>query len=49
MAIVSKPESNVNKSLCSSFFRTDIKEIFYYFAFFSVEESYLNLSADIAK
>jgi hypothetical protein len=49
MTIVSKSESNDKVSLHSSFFWTDIKEIFYYFTFFSLKECYLNLSIDIVE
>ncbi len=38
MTIVSKSESNDKVSLHSNFFWTDVKEIFYYFTYFSVEE-----------
>jgi hypothetical protein len=47
--IVSKSESNDYVSLHSIFFWTDIKEIFYYFTYFSVEEYCLNLSIDIVE
>ncbi len=49
MAIVSKSENNGKEHLHSNFFWTDVKEIFNYFTFFSVEECYLDLSADIVE
>ncbi len=50
MAIVSKPESYSKESLQNDIFWTDTKELFNsYFTFFSVEDCYLNLSADIVE
>ncbi len=49
MTVDSKSESNDKESLHRIFFWTDVKEIFYYLIFFSVEECFLNLSADIVE
>ena len=49
MAIVSKTESNDNEYLHTNFFWTGVKKIFNYFTFFSEEECYLNLSAEIVR
>jgi hypothetical protein len=49
MAIASKSERNDKESLNSNFFCGDVKNIFYYFTFFSEEECYFDLSADIVE
>jgi hypothetical protein len=49
MANVGKSESDDKEPLHNNFFWTYVKEIFDYFTFFSGEECYLNLSANIVE
>jgi hypothetical protein len=49
MADVCKSKNDHKEPMHSNFIWTDIKEIFNYFTFFSEEECYLNLSADIVE